>query len=71
VLGGAVARVGQDNEEGKEIRGIEKTTRGRSESRRWTMVICTAAAGGGAAPAVEQKSKGAREQRGFRGRRRE
>jgi hypothetical protein len=38
--GEAVARVGQDNKEGKGIMGMEKTTRGSTESRRWTTVIC-------------------------------
>jgi hypothetical protein len=62
---GAVARVGQDSEEGKEIRGMEKTTRGRTGSKRWTMVVCTAAAEGGAAPVVEQKSRGAEDRGGL------
>jgi hypothetical protein len=51
---GAMARIGQDSEEGKEIRGMEKATHGRTGSRRWTTVVCTAAVGGGAAPAAEQ-----------------
>jgi hypothetical protein len=54
-LGVAVAHAWQDSEEGKEIRGMERTTRGRWRSRRWMTAVCTAAAGGGAAPAAEQK----------------
>jgi hypothetical protein len=69
-LGVAVVHAWQDSEEGKEIRGMERTTRGRKGSRRWTTAVFTAAAGGGAAPAVELKKQRSRGQRGFRGRRR-
>jgi hypothetical protein len=71
VLGEAVSRAWQDSEEGKEVKGMERTTRGRKGSRMWTAVACTAAAGGGAAPAAEQEKQRSRGQRGFTGRRRE
>jgi hypothetical protein len=70
-LGEVVARAWQDSEEGKEVTGMERTMRGRKGSRRWTTAACTAAAGGRAAPATEQKKQRSRGQRGFRGRRRE
>jgi hypothetical protein len=59
-LGEAMARVWQDNEEGKEVRGMERTTRGRKGSRRWTAAACTVAVGGRAAPAAEQEEQRSR-----------